>query len=182
MMQMLIRRMSNNTGVLLVGQSLQVTDGGGTINTDLTSLVDDSDWVISGSDLYSAVSGDVGIGTATPSDKLHVFDSGNNGDMMIQDNFPFLTFNRNAGTGNMGIVFQDVGVTKGVIYWSNADEALVITTNSGGPPDLFASSTGPIGINTSSPTARLHVQGTGSTNTTDAFIVQNSAGTDLFHI
>jgi hypothetical protein len=32
----------------------------------------DTDWVISGSDIYSGVSGNVGIGTATPSHKLEV--------------------------------------------------------------------------------------------------------------
>ncbi|MCK4272496.1 hypothetical protein KAX22_07585 [bacterium] len=32
----------------------------------------DGDWTISGSDMYSAVSGNVGIGTASPAQKLHV--------------------------------------------------------------------------------------------------------------
>lgn len=32
----------------------------------------DSDWIISGDDMYSGVSGNAGIGTASPSEKLHV--------------------------------------------------------------------------------------------------------------
>ena len=42
------------------------TPGGGT----------DDDWTISGSNMYSAVSGNVGIGIATPSHKLHVVTDG----------------------------------------------------------------------------------------------------------
>jgi len=33
----------------------------------------DADWTVSGSNEYSAVSGNVGIGTSSPSDKLHVY-------------------------------------------------------------------------------------------------------------
>jgi hypothetical protein len=36
------------------------------------AAVSDSDWTISGADMYSAVSGNVGIGTKSPSAKLHV--------------------------------------------------------------------------------------------------------------
>ncbi len=38
----------------------------------------DGDWTIVGSNMYSAVQGSVGIGTTTPSAKLHVVDSGGN--------------------------------------------------------------------------------------------------------
>jgi len=39
----------------------------------------DSDWTISGSDMYSAVSGNVGIGTTTPTAKLHIEGGSSNG-------------------------------------------------------------------------------------------------------
>jgi hypothetical protein len=41
---------------------------------------------------------------------------------------------------------------------------------------------GSVGIGTSTPTARLQVQGTGSTSATTSFLVQNSAANDLFKI
>ncbi len=40
-------------------------------------IPNDSDWTVSGNDVYSSVSGNVGIGTSTPSASLHV--AGNNG-------------------------------------------------------------------------------------------------------
>ena len=38
----------------------------------------DGDWTISGSDMFSAVSGNVGIGTSSPNAELHVKDTGDN--------------------------------------------------------------------------------------------------------
>ena len=62
--------------------SLQVTSGAGTAGQVLTSdilgnatwvaPIGDSDWTIVGSDQYSAVSGNVGIGTPVPTQKLDI--------------------------------------------------------------------------------------------------------------
>ncbi|MBN1391584.1 MAG: hypothetical protein JW947_02145 [Sedimentisphaerales bacterium] len=49
-----------------------VGDGSGLTNLPATP---DTDWTISGSHMYSAVSGNVGIGTTSPTQKLHVQDS-----------------------------------------------------------------------------------------------------------
>ena len=61
-----------NTGLVLNGNSLEVTDAGGTLSVELGSLSGDSDWVVSGDNMYSGVSGNVGIGTTTPSAPLEV--------------------------------------------------------------------------------------------------------------
>lgn len=62
-----------NSTVSLVGTNLEITDGGGTISTDLSGLVTpDNDWTVAGSNQYSAVSGNVGIGTTNPTSKLEV--------------------------------------------------------------------------------------------------------------
>jgi hypothetical protein len=43
-------------------------------------------------------------------------------------------------------------------------------------------STGNVGIGETTPTARLHVKGSGTTGATNAFLVQNGAGTDMLGI
>ncbi|MEQ8358407.1 MAG: tail fiber domain-containing protein [Cytophagales bacterium] len=56
------------------GLSSQVltTDGAGNVTWQNASGSGDSDWTIAGSDMYSAVIGNVGIGTASPGSKLDV--------------------------------------------------------------------------------------------------------------
>jgi hypothetical protein len=49
-----------------------VTDGSGQLSWQDVSAAADTDWVISGSDQYSGVSGNVGIGTTSPGAKLDV--------------------------------------------------------------------------------------------------------------
>jgi len=58
---------------------LPVSDANGTMTwTDPTTITtgNDGDWTISGSNMYSAVSGNVGIGTSLPSSKLDISSSG----------------------------------------------------------------------------------------------------------
>jgi len=45
----------------------------------------DADWVISGSNMYSGVSGYVGIGDSTPDAKLHVYGSDGNEALLVRD-------------------------------------------------------------------------------------------------
>jgi len=61
-----------NTGMVLNGTSLEVTDAGGILAVDLGIFSEDNDWIISGDDMYSGVSGNVGIGTTTPGAPLEV--------------------------------------------------------------------------------------------------------------
>lgn len=72
---------NGNTGIGTVTPSAKLHIGGtagvdgikfpdGTMQTTAASL--DTDWTISGNNQYSGVSGNVGVGTTTPSAKLHV--------------------------------------------------------------------------------------------------------------
>ena len=64
-----------NTGVVLSGTNLEITDAGGTIVTDLSSLSGgggSGNWTISGTDISNSNSGNVGIGTTTMNAKLTI--------------------------------------------------------------------------------------------------------------
>ena len=52
-----------NTGFLVNGGNLELTDAGGTLSVPLSTLApNDGDWTVIGSDITSAVTGHVGIG------------------------------------------------------------------------------------------------------------------------
>jgi hypothetical protein len=57
----------------------------------------DGDWTISGSDMYSAVSGNVGIGTTSPDSKLKVVASGGTA-----------VYGIDSGSGTYGVLGDDV--------------------------------------------------------------------------
>ncbi|MFA5240303.1 MAG: tail fiber domain-containing protein [Phycisphaerae bacterium] len=66
----------------------------------------DSDWIISGNNMYSGVSGNVGIGTAGPGDKLDVTGHINSSESYKLDGQPVVS---NAGTENI-FIGEDAGV------------------------------------------------------------------------
>jgi hypothetical protein len=60
----------------------------------------DNDWTIAGSDMYSAVSGDVGIGTSSPIGKLHVV--GSNGNYAQFGRTSYAVYGVNPNNNNYG--------------------------------------------------------------------------------
>ncbi len=104
----------------------------------------DSDWSISGSNMYSSVTGNVGIGTTSPGKKLDVAGGINATDYYyLNDNV--LVYNT-PGTGNF-FYGWDVAVQKHSMA-TNGVERLVID------------SAGNVGIGTTTPSAKLDVVGT----------------------
>ena len=102
-------------------------------------------------------SGRVGIGTASPTQKLEV-----NAKIKLSgiDDYPFLYFNLTTAfpAGNTGILYDYDGTHKSWIYWLNALNILRLTTeSSGNRNDLVITHDGKIGIGTSSPVAGFHV-------------------------
>ena len=77
-----------NTDLNLNGNSLEVTDAGGTLSVELGSLSGDDDWTIIGANMYyTGVTGNVGIGTTSPDSKLdvagHIFISNTGGSVFL---------------------------------------------------------------------------------------------------
>lgn len=113
-----------------------------------------SQWTTTGSDIYYNT-GNIGMGTSTPGQKLEV-----------------------AGTvysTSGGFKFPDGSTQTTAVTGGGSSQ----WTNSGS--NIYFSS-GNVGVGASSPTAKLHVVGTGSTSSTYALKIQNSALTDLFNV
>ena len=155
--------------------------------------------------------GNVGIGgiTATPSARLQVKGSGTTSattSLLVQNSAGgnvfsitddgFFTFNDPGGSdaltiengnNNSKIRYNDnlwLGSSHGTYVPTlkiDRTAGLSVETTGGSLLNLLYD-TGNLGIGETTPTARLHVKGSGNDNTTTSLLVQNSAGTDLLNV
>jgi hypothetical protein len=100
------------------------------------------------SSLDISADGDVGIGTASPSGKLHLTSSSTNGTSM---------FFQNTDTGGKNWRILSSGTTN---TGGAGNFGLVNSTDDPGNFKLFVSASGNVGIGTQAPTAKLSVNGT----------------------
>ena len=109
-------------------------------------------WDQSGSDLYPASSGwRVGIGTTTPDEDLHIYDSGDNTRVKIE-----------SSTGYDQLIrFDQVGSQKGAVGYDDSGDVITLSYGSLSNNHLVVESTGKVGIGTDSPAAPFHVQSSG---------------------
>jgi hypothetical protein len=127
--------------------------------------------------LYVSGSGNVGIGTGTPSRTLQVV----GGDILIDNDKGF--FSKNTGGSELsllkfdpsnncqiGSVFQ--GAT--TIIYSTTNTLFYSYPGSVVTENMRITTAGNVGIGTPSPTARLQVKGSGATSSTTALLVQNA--------
>ncbi len=156
---------------------IPVSDANGTmIWTDPATITtaDDGDWTINGNNQYSTVSGNVGVGTTNPSQKLHV-QVANNG-----YNLPLLLRNRNdtqSGGNSVGIGFTNettgnwakaaiVNERTGVWALGSlhflTNNATNNTSATLADARMTITSNGNVGVGTTTPTTLFEVAGTAS--------------------
>jgi hypothetical protein len=124
---------------------------------------DDGDWTISGDNMYSAVPGDVGIGTATPGRHLHIVGDDTLGSVMIapdQDasgsDAELILAEDDDGTYAMRVRYD--GSSNQLQVFGEANSTLY------GPHLVVTRNDGDLGIGTTNPSARLDVHGAVNTD------------------
>ena len=144
-----------------------VSDASGKMTWTDPTTISDGDWTVSGNNQYSAVSGDVGIGTNSPNQKVHVHDAA-------------ATWLQLTNTGS-GTSASD-GVLLGL---SSGNEAqlrvrenwpLVFLTND--TEKMRVASNGNVGIGTSMPSTILSLDG----NANRTIAMERTTGTDGFDL
>jgi hypothetical protein len=128
------------------------SDGSGVGTWQAPAAVSDGDWTISGSDMYSAVSGNVGVGTGSPAAHLHVSSIGNT-ELRIDNDDWKSTLSFYQSTTNTGYLMKD-------------DDNGRLNVSADGSTDhvTILESNGRVGIGTLTPFAQLHVENPSSVN------------------
>ena len=181
-----------------------------TFQVDLSSLTSglsagvDNDWTIVGNNMYSNPSGDVGIGTDTPTSKLHILDTSPDGG---DGTYTLLNLEHSFGdlgqqkvlidftlrdTNSNGVPQVRIGAEVGTNGDANSmpkegSGAFVVHTGLGDSDTtnvmtekLRVSANGNVGIGTSTPDSKLHIDGqikiTGGNPGTDKVLTSDGDG------
>ncbi|MEC8968525.1 MAG: tail fiber domain-containing protein, partial [Bacteroidota bacterium] len=132
-------------------------DGSGAASwVNPTSIANDNDWVLNGSDIYNANSGNIGIGTNNPDDKLHIHDPGNTQVKIESSVNGLASLELDAANTKASVDFYNNGTWAGTMGFDVDDNFLFWQEDGYGK--ILTGKDGKIGIGTSSPSSKFHVE------------------------
>ncbi|MCD4747140.1 MAG: pyridoxamine 5'-phosphate oxidase family protein [Bacteroidales bacterium] len=145
---------------------VMVSDANGTGSWVDASSISDGDWTVSGNNMYSAVSGNVGIGTTNPNTELKLTYTDNTSSGNFRDNFHGLMINNSSANGGVGrytaLAFDEASdgwLIKSVFRTNNNFDLQFVRYNSiyDDVCQVHFDNNGNVGIGTSNPTQNLHI-------------------------
>ncbi|KPL18026.1 MAG: hypothetical protein AMJ92_09960 [candidate division Zixibacteria bacterium SM23_81] len=145
---------------------LLISDASGQASWQDQTTISDSDWTVSGINIYSAVTGNVGIGTTTPDYKLEVAGNAGFNDYLYHtgdtDTYLYLSDDQfDVYTGNVRMLTADEATQDVVVINEGGVDVDFRVKSDNDANALFVEgNTGRVGIGTASPARRLDVSAT----------------------
>ena len=144
--------------------SIEIIEGTVTHSIDLNPLlgaINDSDWVVDNNNIYSAVSGNVGIGTTNPTTPLQIDYTGQVGLQVNGNNSSWnsIYMNGNTTSGGIGYGYLRNSVFRGGTYLNSSDDwNLRLWDGSATLSRIYVKhSNGNTGICNTNPSEKLHI-------------------------